>query len=87
LLFAFLISWSESLSSVLTRFSFFGTQEGDFSLDIVSIAALRTKHYRDDPEDDMTDCDFVDEKLEDTLDMSKSQGWLGWFGGFCGLRG
>ncbi|KAF7596662.1 hypothetical protein BBP40_000584 [Aspergillus hancockii] len=72
--------------SIMMR-SFFGTQEGEFSLDVVSIAALRMKHYRDDPEEGLTDYEIVDEKLEDTLAPPRSQGWFGWLGGLCGLKG
>lgn len=34
---------------MLRVFSFFGEQQGEFSLDITSIAALRTDHYLNNP--------------------------------------
>ncbi|KAE8153118.1 complex I intermediate-associated protein 30-domain-containing protein [Aspergillus avenaceus] len=71
--------------SIMIR-SFFGKQEGEFQLDIVSISAFRVKHYRDDPEDE--DYEIIDDKMEDDVyspDNPKRQGWLSWFGGCCGL--
>ncbi|KAE8347605.1 hypothetical protein BDV24DRAFT_170703 [Aspergillus arachidicola] len=64
--------------------SFFGIQEGDFSLDIVSIAAVRYKYYRDDPEEE-EEYVLVDEKLGPVAETPKSRGWLGWIGECCGL--
>ncbi|TGO33561.1 hypothetical protein BHYA_0239g00010 [Botrytis hyacinthi] len=68
--------------SIMMR-SFFGTQEGDFSLDIISISATKDKEdidtpYRDDPnEKGYTSLDS--RKGEETPTMRQS--WMAWFFG------
>ncbi|KAM0154374.1 hypothetical protein ACHAQE_007235 [Botrytis cinerea] len=68
--------------SIMMR-SFFGTQEGDFSLGVVSISAIKDKEnidtpYRDDPnEKGYTDLDS--RKGEDAPTMRQS--WMAWFFG------
>lgn len=69
---------------VLTAYSFFGIQEGDFSLEIVSIAAVRFKYYRDDPEEE-EEYVMVDEKRGVISETPESRGWLSWIGQCCGL--
>ncbi|KAE8349596.1 complex I intermediate-associated protein 30-domain-containing protein [Aspergillus coremiiformis] len=64
--------------------SFFGTQEGPFSLDILSIAALRFKQYRDYQEDD-EDYVVVDEKSGEESNPPKSRGWFSGLRECCGL--
>ncbi|KAF7905507.1 uncharacterized protein EAF01_006028 [Botrytis porri] len=68
--------------SIMMR-SFFGTQEGDFSLDIISISAVEDKEnidtpYRDDPsEKGYTNLDS--RKGEET--PTTRQSWIAWFFG------
>lgn len=60
---------------MLTFLSFFGDQEGDFSLKLVSIAALRTERYMDNP-DDGADSEEIDEKFG--FRRQSGGGWFGW---------
>jgi len=67
--------------------SFFGTQEGDFSLSLVSISAAKTSNstyepYRDDPIENSIPT--FDEKIKMTPNNAK-QSWLGWLLGLCGV--
>lgn len=57
--------------------SFFGKQQGDFSLRIISISALRVDRYFDDPDEGES---LFDEKL-DTLETREPEGWLRWLAG------
>lgn len=54
---------------MLKVFSFFGEQQGEFSLDITSIAALRTDHYLNNPNGEEWKTYAMDEKSNDTLDI------------------
>ncbi|KAJ8070046.1 hypothetical protein OCU04_000446 [Sclerotinia nivalis] len=70
--------------SIMMR-SFFGSQEGDFSLAIMSISATKDKEsintpYRDDPnEKGHTNLSSgIDEEIP-----TKRQSWLAWFFGSC----
>ncbi|KAF7718773.1 Uncharacterized protein PECH_004240 [Penicillium ucsense] len=66
--------------SIMIR-SFFGGQEGAFSLNIVSIAALRTERYLDEPDNESIDEVLYEKsKEEDTPNSARErrQGWLGW---------
>ncbi|KAI9650316.1 hypothetical protein NHQ30_000329 [Ciborinia camelliae] len=72
--------------SIMMR-SFFGSQEGEFSMDIISISATKDKEsidtpYRDDPnEKSHTNLRSVkDEEIPTTR-----QSWLGWFFGLCNI--
>ncbi|KAJ5885155.1 hypothetical protein N7495_009665 [Penicillium taxi] len=63
--------------------SFFGGQEGDFELNVVSISALRTERYRDEPWVE------VDEKAafeqEEALALvQRPSGWFGWLSSCLG---
>ncbi|KAB8231203.1 CIA30 family protein [Aspergillus alliaceus] len=67
--------------------SFFGTQEGEFYLNIVSIAALRFTYESDDgdhPEDEK-DYVIVEEKPIRSSDASTTRGWMSWVGKCLGL--
>ncbi|KAJ5153263.1 uncharacterized protein N7482_009741 [Penicillium canariense] len=60
--------------------SFFGEQEGAFSLNIVSIAAMRTERYLDEPDDDYID-NVMNEKSATTTasrQAGRCRGWFGW---------
>lgn len=66
--------------SIMVR-SFFGGQEGDFELNVVSISALRTNTYRDEPWVE------VDEKAvleEETRALQRPAGWFAWLGSCLG---
>lgn len=66
---------------ILRDSSFFGEQQGDFSLQIASIAAFRTDHYMDNPYNE--DVSISNEKSE-TLETRGPTGWLRWLmGGVC----
>lgn len=58
-------------------YSFFGEQEGDFELGIVSIAALRTERYLDNPGEEDLDED-LDEKSGAYRQDRRRRGWFGW---------
>ena len=61
--------------------SFFGDQEGAFALNLVSIAALRTERYLDEPDDQSVDEVFYEKSKEESAQSSgpeRRQGWLGW---------
>lgn len=58
--------------------SFFGEQEGPFELDIISIAAVRTERYLDDPNGEVSN-EYVDEKQSGLGKYSRRH--RGWFGG------
>lgn len=60
---------------MLTVLSFFGDQDGDFELGVVSIAALRTERYSDNPDEENQDEEF-DEKTG--AGRRRRQGWFGW---------
>jgi hypothetical protein len=56
--------------------SFFGDQEGPFELGIISIAAVRTERYLDDPEgEDLNG--YMDEKSGAERQTQKRRGWFG----------
>jgi hypothetical protein len=61
--------------------SFFGDQEGAFALNLVSIAALRTERYLDEPDDECID-DFLYEKAAAEASSSgqagERRGWFSW---------
>jgi hypothetical protein len=73
------------VAPILTQPSFFGSQEGDFSLSIVSIAASTKpssslEPYRDDPNEKSVP--MKDEKYAgNTPGAKESRGWLSWL---CG---
>ncbi|KAJ5233961.1 uncharacterized protein N7469_005727 [Penicillium citrinum] len=56
--------------------SFFGEQEGPFELDIISIAAVRTERYLDDPNDENLD-QYMNEKQDSMRSFRGRRGWLG----------
>ncbi|TVY52518.1 Uncharacterized protein LCER1_G007589 [Lachnellula cervina] len=67
--------------------SFFGTQEGDFSLSLISISVAKAPNstyepYRDDPTEQFGRAH--NEKIDMAPNQPK-QGWLGWLLGFCGV--
>jgi hypothetical protein len=78
-----------SLLRVLTYFSFFGTQEGDFSLSVISIAASTNssssfdpgrafpKHYKDDPKQDTVTLGEGMLDIRGSSNPSKARGCLG----------
>lgn len=72
-------------ASIADTYSFFGTQEGDFSLSIASICAVKKtaegtfSPYRDDPNEEVPRS--INEKLE--LTSKTQQGWFGWSFGSC----
>jgi hypothetical protein len=70
------------LGLVLTVLSFFGEQDGDFELGLVSIAALRTERYSDDP-----DVKNEDENLDEKTDAyhRRRRGLFGWLTGCLGF--
>jgi len=68
--------------------SFFGAQEGDFSLSITSISAFkksstkaRPEPYRDDPNRSEGPISFNPETAP--RNRGQREGWLGWLFGFC----
>ncbi|KAJ5198095.1 uncharacterized protein N7498_007212 [Penicillium cinerascens] len=63
--------------------SFFGEQEGDFELGVLSIAALRTKRYSDNPDEENENDEF-DEKTG-VHGQRRRQGLFGWLTGCLGL--
>lgn len=68
--------------------SFFGEQQGDFELGIVSIAALRTGKYLDHPgeeEEDDDDYVYLDEKEGAFRQERRSRGLFGWLSACLGL--
>lgn len=68
---------------VLTLLSFFGEQEGDFELGVLSIAALRTERYSDNPDDENENEEF-DEKTG-VHRQRRRRGLFGWLTGCLGL--
>ncbi|KAJ5668256.1 uncharacterized protein N7477_006826 [Penicillium maclennaniae] len=60
--------------SIMIR-SFFGEQDGDFELGVVSIAALRTERYSDNPDEASEEEEF-DEKTD--ADRRGRRGLFGW---------
>ncbi|KAJ6111930.1 hypothetical protein N7523_007991 [Penicillium sp. IBT 18751x] len=60
--------------SIMIR-SFFGEQDGDFELGVVSIAALRTERYSDNPDEESQEEEF-DEKTD--ADRRGRRGLFGW---------
>ncbi|KAJ5119917.1 hypothetical protein N7448_010586 [Penicillium atrosanguineum] len=62
--------------------SFFGEQDGDFELGVVSIAALRTERYSDDPDEENQEEEF-DEKTG--ADRRRRRGLFGWLSGCLGF--
>ncbi|KAH6678482.1 complex I intermediate-associated protein 30-domain-containing protein [Halenospora varia] len=73
--------------------SFFGTQEGDFALSIISISAFKQKNssspaslepYRDDPNSNEKEPHASNNKNSPTLPNRSKQSWLGWLFAFCG---
>lgn len=73
-------------SNPADRCSFFGTQEGEFSLSIKSIVAFKVSDaqgyepYKDDPNRSET----PQAEKSDTTPKDRSQrGWLGRMFGFC----
>jgi len=74
-------------NTLLIRISFFGTQEGDFSLSLVSISAAKAskssyQSYRDDPNaESARSIDEINEKNA----LAPKQSWMGWLLGFCGV--
>ena len=67
---------------MLTVSSFFGEQAGDFELGVVSIAALRTERYSDNPDEQDQEEDF-DEKAG--ADRRVRRGLFGWLTGCLGF--
>lgn len=65
-------------------FSFFGEQQGDFELGIVSIAALRTERYLDHPEEE-EDYLVVDEKDGVSRQEPRRRGLFGWLSACLGF--
>ncbi|KAI9924230.1 hypothetical protein ASPWEDRAFT_588663 [Aspergillus wentii DTO 134E9] len=61
--------------SIMMR-SFFGTQEGDFSLEVASISAFRTESYRDDPSEKRMSFEATNEKEVDTFENNKNGGLM-----------
>ncbi|CAI7574514.1 unnamed protein product [Penicillium pancosmium] len=56
--------------------SFFGDQEGPFELGIISIAAVRTERYLDDPDgEDLNE--YMDEKSGAGRHTRRRRGWFG----------
>lgn len=75
--------------SIADDSSFFGTQEGDFSLSITSIAAYKKSDtkalatpYRDDP--NRSELPLHEKSRIALRDHSQQRGWFAWFFGFCG---
>jgi len=66
---------------VLTVLSFFGEQDGGFELGLVSIAALRTERYTDNPDEEQ------DEGLEEKIGAyrQRHRGLFGWLAGCLGF--
>lgn len=62
--------------------SFFGRQEGEFTLGVVSIAALRMERYLDDPDGEKIP--VLDEK-RNALDSKENGSWLEWLAGCARL--
>lgn len=88
---------SDRKVSYTNLFSFFGTQEGDFSLTVLSISAAMSPashplglrgRYRDDPDeldvhwDDARDNEKQSQPSLST-DSKTCQGWLSWLFGAC----
>lgn len=67
---------------MLTVSSFFGEQHGDFELGVVSIAALRTERYSDNPDEENQEDEF-DEKTGH--DRRGRRGFFGWLTGCLGF--
>ncbi|KAJ5594289.1 uncharacterized protein N7459_000497 [Penicillium hispanicum] len=62
--------------------SFFGDQEGAFSLSILSIAAVRTERYLDDPVEENPA--YVNDKMD--ASKAKRRGWFRWLTSCLGFR-
>jgi hypothetical protein len=60
-------------------YSFFGDQEGAFSLNIVSIAALRTERYLDEPDDEYVDNFLYEKSAAEGASSRQTGGRRGWF--------
>ena len=69
--------------------SFFGTQEGDFSLSVTSISAFKKGETRiNEPSRNKTGMEPISprngrKKADRFLDHGARQGWLGWLFGQC----
>lgn len=68
---------------MLTLLSFFGEQDGDFELGVLSIAALRTERYSDNPDDENENEEF-DEKTG-VHRQRRRRGLFGWLTGCLGF--
>lgn len=64
------------MADVFSGTSFFGDQEGPFELGIISIAAVRTERYLDDPDgEDLNE--YMDEKSGAGRHTRRRRGWFG----------
>lgn len=66
---------------ILRVSSFFGKQQGDFDLRVVSIAAVRTDRYVDDPYGEDA---FISNEKSESLEAKEPEGWLRWLMGCFG---
>lgn len=65
-----------TMADVFSGTSFFGDQEGPFELGIISIAAVRTERYLDDPDgEDLNE--YMDEKSAPGKHTRRRRGWFG----------
>ncbi|KAJ5114247.1 complex I intermediate-associated protein 30-domain-containing protein [Penicillium alfredii] len=71
--------------SIMIR-SFFGEQQGEFSLEIVSLAGFRIEHYLDDPEKADSVSLALDGKTGNAPETRKHWGVLAWLGQCFGSR-